>query len=267
MTTTVVTGEAVVLQLRPASFVVRAGGALLDGLVIAAVLLLSVWALAATIFEELDPAATQATVLSLVVACVVGLPLAWETLSRGRSPGKLTFGLRVVRDDGGAIRLRHALVRVLLGVFELWMTLGSVAVLATLFNERGKRLADMVAGTRVVIERQPGIPRPLPGVPGTMTGWAAVADVGRIPDALAASVIQFLRNAAQVPPVPRNATASRLAAQVAPFVAPGPPPGATMEEFLVAVMAERRNRDYAQLTRQQQSADTAGQRMRSLPYA
>lgn len=266
MTTTVVTGEAVVLQLRPASFVVRAGGALLDGLVILAVFLLSVWALAATIFEELDPAATQATVLTLVVACLVGLPLAWEAVSRGRSPGKLAFGLRVMRDDGGAIRLRHALVRVLLGVFELWMTLGSVAVLAALFNERGKRLADMVAGTRVVIERQPSVPQPLPGVPGTMTGWAAVADVGRIPDALAASVTQFLRHAAQVPPVTRNATASRLAAQVAPFVAPGPPPGATTEEFLLAVMAERRNRDYAHLTRQQQSTGAAAGRMRSLPY-
>ncbi|MDI3330389.1 MAG: RDD family protein [Micrococcus sp.] len=267
MTTTVVTGEAVVLQLRPASFVVRAGGALLDGLVILAVFLLCVWGLAATIFEGLDPAATQATVLTLVVACLVGLPLAWEAVSRGRSPGKLAFGLRVVRDDGGAIRLRHALVRVLLGVFELWMTLGSVAVLSALFNERGKRLADMVAGTRVVIERHPSVPPPLPGVPGTMTGWAAVADVGRIPDALAASVAQFLRNAPQVPPATRTATADRLAAQVAPFVAPGPPAGASMEEFLLAVMAERRNRDYAQLVRQQQAAGAAAGRMRSLPYA
>jgi uncharacterized RDD family membrane protein YckC len=266
MTTTVVTGEAVVLQLRPASFVVRAGGALLDALVILAVFLLSVWGLAATIFEELDPAATQATVLTLVVACVVGLPLAWETVSRGRSLGKLAFGLRVVRDDGGAIRLRHALVRVLLGVFELWMTFGSVAVLAALFNERGKRLADMVAGTRVVIERQRRVPAPLPGVPESMTGWAAEADVGRIPDALAASVTQFLRNASRVPPVTRNTTAARLASQVAPFVAPGPPAGATMEEFLLAVMAERRNRDYAQLTRQQQSSGAAAGRMRSLPY-
>lgn len=266
MTTTVVTGEAVVLQLRPASFVVRAGGALLDGLVIVGAFGLAVWALAATIFEELDPAATQATVLTLVVACLVGLPLAWESLSRGRSPGKLAFGLRVVRDDGGAIRLRHVLVRVLLGVFELWMTLGSVAVLAALFNERGKRLADMVAGTRVVIERQPRVPAPLPGVPGAMAGWAAVADVGRIPDALAASVTQFLRTAAQVPPVTRNATATWLAAQVAPFVAPGPPAGATMEDFLLAVMAERRNRDYAQLSRQQQSTDAAAERLRSLPY-
>lgn len=267
MTTTVVTGEAVVLQLRPASFVVRAGGALLDALAIVAVFLLAVWGLGATVLEELDPAATQATVLTLVVACLVGLPLAWETLGRGRSPGKLAFGLRVVRDDGGAIRMRHALVRVLLGVLELWMTLGSVAVLAALFNERGKRLADMVAGTRVVIDRQRRVPPPLPGVPAAMAGWAAVADVGRIPDALAASVTQFLRHAARVPPVARDATAHRLAAQVAPFVAPGPPAGASMEEFLLAVMAERRNRDYAQLIRQQQSTDAAAGRMRSLPYA
>lgn len=267
MTTTVVTGEAVVLQLRPASFVARAGGALLDALVILAVFLLCIWGLGATLFEELDPAATQAASLTLVVACVVGLPLAWETLTRGRSPGKLAFGLRVVRDDGGAVRLRHVLVRVLLGVFELWMTLGSVAVLAAIFNERGKRLADMVAGTRVIVERQRRVPPPLPGVPEAMAGWAAVADVGRIPDALAASVTQFLRHVDRVPPGPRRDTAARLAAQVAPFVAPGPPAGASMEEFLLAVVAERRNRDYAQLLRRQQAAGTAADRMRSLPYA
>ncbi|MCY1157769.1 MAG: hypothetical protein MOP51_790, partial [Citricoccus sp.] len=48
---------------------------------------------------------------------------------------------------------------------------------------------------------------------------------------------------------------------------PGPPADATMEEFLLAVMAERRNRDHAQLTRQQRATDGAAGRMRSLPYA
>lgn len=267
MTTTVVTGEAVLLQLRPASFVLRAGAALLDGAAALALLALCVWAAGATVLEELDPAAAQATVLTLVVAAVVGAPLAWESAGRGRSPGKLAFGLQVVRDDGGAVRLRHVLVRVLLGVFELWMTLGSVAVLAALFNDRGKRLADMVAGTRVVIARQPKVPPPLPAVPEGMTGWAAVADVGRVPDALAASVTQFLRHAPRTPPATRARTAQRLASELAPFVVPGPPPGADLEEFLLAVMAERRNRDYAQLLRRRQAAETAARRLRTLPYA
>jgi uncharacterized RDD family membrane protein YckC len=266
LSATVVTGEAVVLQLRPASFVVRAGGALIDAVATVLVFLGAIWALGATIFEELDPAAVQAVVLTLVVACLVGVPLAVETLSRGRSLGKLVFGLRVVRDDGGAVRLRHSLVRVLLGIFELWMTLGSVALIASMLNERGKRLADMVAGSRVVIERQRAVPAPLPGVPEPLRGWAEVADVGRLPDPLVASVTQFLRQSRSVPPAVRHQTAQRLAAHVAPFVAPGPPAGVGMEDFLLAVVAERRNRDYRLLAARKQAADAAADRLHALPF-
>ncbi|MFC7403067.1 RDD family protein [Citricoccus sp. GCM10030269] len=266
MSATVVTGEAVVLQLRPASFVVRAAGALLDGLVLVLVFVGAGWALGATIFNELDEAAAQAVLLVLGIACLIGIPSAVETLSRGRSVGKLIFGLRVVRDDGGAVRSRHGLVRVLLGVFELWMTAGSVALIATMANERGKRLADMVAGTRVVIERQRKVPAPLPGVPASMQHWAEVADVGRLPDALVASVTQFLRHSSTVPPVTRQQTLQRLAAQVAPFVAPGPPAGVGLEDFLLAVVAERRNRDYRLLSRHHEIAEASADRLHTLPF-
>lgn len=266
MSTTVVTGQAVVLQLRPASFVVRAGGALIDGIALVLAFLGVLWVLGQTILEELDPAAAQATVLTLVVGLVVGVPLAVETLSRGRSLGKLVFGVRVVRDDGGAIRLRHSLVRVLLGIFELWMSFGSVALIASMLNERGKRLADMVAGTQVVVERQQKIPPPLPGVPESMRSWAEVADVGRLPDTLVASVTQYLRHARSVPPAVRVQTARRLTAQVAPFVAPGPPVAATLEDFLLGVVAERRNRDYRMLAMRQERSEASAERLHALPF-
>ncbi|NUL44013.1 RDD family protein [Cellulosimicrobium funkei] len=267
MSTTVVTGEAVVLQMRPASFVVRAAAALIDAITLVLAFIAVVWLLAETILEELDPAAAQATVLALVVSMIVGVPLAVETLSRGRSLGKLAFGTRVVRDDGGSIRLRHSLVRVLVGIMELWMTLGSIALIASMLNDRGKRLADMVAGSQVVVERQRAVPPPLPGVPESMQSWADVADIGRLPDALVASVTQFLRNARSVPPAVRQQTAGRLAAQVSSFVAPGPPAGAPMEDFLLAVVAERRNRDFRLLSHQQERADAAAERLHSLPFS
>ncbi|MFC4371731.1 RDD family protein [Citricoccus nitrophenolicus] len=267
MSTTVVTGEAVVLQLRPASFVIRAAGALIDGIALVLVFLGVLWVLGQTILEQLDPAAMQATILTLVVGMLVGGPLAVETLSRGRSLGKLVFGLRVVRDDGGAVRLRHSLVRVLLGIFEIWMTFGSVALIASMLNERGKRLADMVAGTQVVVERQQRVPPPLPAVPEPMRTWAEVADVGRLPDALVASVTQYLRHARSVPPTVRAQTAGRLAAQVAPFVTPGPPAGVTLEDFLLGVVAERRNRDYRMLTRRRERSEASAERLHALPFS
>ena len=53
--------------------------------------------------------------------CWWAAPIAVETLSHGRSLGKLACGLRVVRDDGGPIRFRHALVRGAIGVVEILM--------------------------------------------------------------------------------------------------------------------------------------------------
>src|SRR5919202_6781735 len=122
----VVTGEAVALELRPASFATRALAVALDLLVmlaagIAVVLVLG-WAL-----PDLDDAAGRAVGILVLVGVLVGLPVTVETLTRGRSLGKLAAGLRVVRDDGGPIRLRHALVRALLAILEIIATFGSVA--------------------------------------------------------------------------------------------------------------------------------------------
>ncbi len=78
----------------------------------------------------------------------MGGPIAVETLSHGRSLGKLAFGLRVVRDDGGPIRFRHALVRGAIGVVEILMTFGIIACIASLVSARGRRLGDVFAELR-----------------------------------------------------------------------------------------------------------------------
>ena len=95
------TGEAVALDLRPASFALRAGGAVIDiaiSLVAYTVLLMAFFIPAAQLGLE----AAWATVFmigSLVLAFVV-LPCLVETLSRGKSLGRLAIGARIVRDDG-----------------------------------------------------------------------------------------------------------------------------------------------------------------------
>src|SRR5215212_3470897 len=135
----VVTGEAVALELRPASFATRALAVALDlvlmlgaGIIVGIVLGLTL--------PDVDEAAARAIGILALVGVLVGLPTAVETLSRGRSLGKLAAGLRVVRDDGGPIRLRHALVRALLAVFEIILSFGSIALITSLSNARGKRL-------------------------------------------------------------------------------------------------------------------------------
>ncbi|NQD89266.1 RDD family protein, partial [Paenarthrobacter sp. CM16] len=157
----IITGEAVVLELRPASFAARALGLILDVVshIVLAILLIILVSIAS---EDLDEAAIRALILSSVVFSIVIVPVTVETLTRGRSLGKLATGLRIVRDDGGSIRFRHAVIRGLIGVLEIYLTFGGLAIGVALFNDRSKRLGDIVAGTYSLRQRVPSKPRIMP---------------------------------------------------------------------------------------------------------
>ena len=247
----VVTGEAVVLDLRAASFASRLVGGLLDGLALG-LLLVGLNVAAFALLSETDEAATAAVVLSLTVLVVVAVPAVVEALTRGRSLGKLVCGLRVVRDDGGPVRLRQALVRALLGFFELWALAGGPAILSALVNGRGKRFGDLLAGTYVVRERTAARHVPLPPMPPELAGWARAADIGRMPDRLSVAARQFLARTGQLAPVSRAALGASLADAVAAHVAPLPPAGTDPERFLAAVLVERHDRELRRLRRQQE---------------
>lgn len=256
----VLTGEAVALDVRPASAVMRAGGAAIDVLV---TVVLGVAALLAIAGLELDDAAGRALVIGLIVTLIVVLPTAVETASRGRSLGKLALGIRVVRDDGGAIGFRHALIRALTGVLEIWLTFGGLAVLVGFLNPDSKRLGDILAGTHGQVERVPRYDPLAFGVPAPLTGWAAVADVGRLPDPLARRVAAFFRNAAHLAPASRLRVAQSLAAEVAPHVSPVP--AAEPELFLAGVAALRRERDRTALELAQRRLDALRPVLESRP--
>ena len=250
-----VTGEAVVLDLRPARVASRGLGFAVDATIQVSILV-GLVAATAWLASQVDADAALVAVMSLVavVAALVGYPVATETLTRGRTVGMLALGLRVVRDDGGPERFRHALVRALFGVVELWVTFGSVALIASLSSQTGKRLGDQFAGTVVVVERSPGRDAPSVLVPPWLTGWAASADLSRVPDALALSARQFLLRADQLSPAARIETGTRLAADVAARVSPPPPPGTPVEAVLAAVVGERGRREAWRYAYEQQAA-------------
>lgn len=255
-----ITGEAVVLNLRAANFMPRLGAALLDALVYLTVWGFLLYCLAEfTAVFAMDVAATQAVMLLAMILLMFIGPLLVEGFSHGRSLGKLAFGLRVVRDDGGTIRWRHAFTRCLTGVFELWMTLGSIAIVASLFNKNSKRLGDMMAGSYVIISRAPRLPAPMPDVPANMLQWAQVADVGRIPAGLASQVNSLIRNSATMHPNALANISHSVFVRLLDYVTPGPPPGVDHMTFMVGVMAERRNRDYEVLERRRQRRERDAQ--------
>ncbi|MFF3347665.1 RDD family protein [Streptomyces sp. NPDC002779] len=238
-----VTGEAVALELRPARLPSRALAVLLDLVVaVAAYIAVSLGLLAAT--ASLDEAAQVAVSIASFILVLVGAPIAVETLSHGRSLGKLACGLRVVRDDGGPIRFRHALVRGAIGVIEILLTFGVVACIASLVSARGRRLGDVFAGTLVVRERVPQarsglVPPPPPWLAGRFSGL----DLSAVPDGLWLAIRQYLTRMQQLDPQVGLAMAERLAADLAARTGTQVPPGVPPAAYLAAVVQERQVRE------------------------
>lgn len=259
-------GEGVAIDARPASFAVRMLGALLDVVIIYA-LLFGLSLVAASVGIGMDPAAAQAIVLSITVLSLVGIPLAVETLTRGRSVGKLATGLRIVRDDGGPVRFRHALVRALVAVFEIWMTFGCVALIASMVHPKGKRLGDMLAGTYAVRVR--GGQRALAPIvmPHELAAWARASDIRRLPDGLALSARQLLGRAGTLNPESRMRLGIQIAGEMERYVAPGPPLGTHPERFIAAVLSERRDREYRHRVSEAMRAQQEAVLVQRLPYA
>ncbi len=238
----VVTGEAVILDLRHARLPSRALAVLIDVILQVAVLL-GLVLLAGRLLRDSDSALTAAVQLVLVVAVLVGYPVLAETVFSGRTLGKAALGLRVVRDDGGPIRFRQALVRGLLGFFvDLWLTSGIGAIVSATISTRGKRLGDVLAGTVVIRDRVPTGGGPAPAMPPGLASWAAGADLSRVDDRLALAARQVLSRSRQLSPAAYADLCRRLATAVAAVVSPAPPPGTPPDCYLGAVLAERRRR-------------------------
>jgi uncharacterized RDD family membrane protein YckC len=242
----ILTGEGVALEVNAASVIARAGAWLIDAVTTGVVLLALPGLLIAEIgVYRYDPAMATAIVYALAALVFLAAPITVETLSRGRSLGKLVFGLQVIRDDGGPIRLRHAAIRALVGFFELWMMLGGLAFVVSMLNDRGKRVGDFLAGTYVARMRGAKATLPPLFLPPELAGWVQVTDIRPLPAGLALRVRQFLARAPQFPPPVRYRLSLRLAAQVELFVAPAPPWGTYPEPYLAAVLFERRRREQA----------------------
>jgi uncharacterized RDD family membrane protein YckC len=263
--TELMTGEAVGLDLRPTGFVLRAAGAMIDFVVYFGAWLLIILALSSPVFGRiLDSASGAAAAVAALVFCLIVLPTAVETATQGKSLGRLAVGARIVRDDGGSIGFRHAFIRALTGVLEVFFTLGGVAAMVAMLNGRAKRLGDLLAGTYSQNERVPRADPALFGMPVELVEWSTTADVARLPDGLARRMAQFLGQASRLSPDARARLSRDLADEASVFVAPLPPVDA--ELFLAGVSVIRREREYRALQLERKRLEHLTPVLRSLPH-
>lgn len=240
----VVTGEAVALDLRPAALPSRFVAGAIDA-VLQIVVLVAVGGLFSALSLELSDAASAAFAILLLFSVLIVYPVTFETLLRGRTPGKAAMGLRVVRDDGGPIGFRHALVRGLTGAFleRPGITLFVAAVVTMLLNPRDKRVGDLLAGTVVLRERVSTRGGQVAEMPPQLEAWAASLDLSGLSNDLALSARQFVSRSRDLTPKAREDLGGRLVAAVLEAVRPAPPPGTPGWAVLSAVLAERRRRE------------------------
>ncbi len=238
-----VTGEAVVLDLRTAGVPSRVLASLLD-ILVQGFALFALSLVLGGVASTGSPALTASVSVVLLLLVMLGYPVLMETLTSGRTLGKLALGLRVVRDDGGPIGFRHAITRGLLGLFveKPGITWGSAGLIAALLNERGKRLGDLAAGTVVVQERVATPRADMATMPPVLAGWASTLDLSALPDDLAESARSYLGRLSSLTPAAQAELGGRLASAVAAVVSPPPPSGVPVWAYLSAVLAERRRR-------------------------
>jgi uncharacterized RDD family membrane protein YckC len=240
----IVTGEAVALDLRLAGVGSRGVAAIIDLAIVTVAEFVLLFLIAI-----IGPGGNAATLLTVVlvveVVIILGYPVAMETLWRGRTLGKAAMGLRVVRDDGGPIRFRHAFVRGLVGVVldKPGLSVGLLALFPMLISARKKRFGDFFAGTVVLQERVSGQLDAPVAMPPQLAGWAASLDLSGVNDTLALRMRQFLGRAYQFTPDARATLEHQIASEVVSRVGL-PPPHTPGWAVISAVLAERRRRAF-----------------------
>lgn len=237
----IVTGAAVSLDISPASPVARILAGIIDVFVYSsATFLIALGGI--VILPSPSESILRVYIILLFALPLIILPLSVELLSRGRSLGKWALRLQVVRDDGGPLSFRHSLTRVLVGIFEVWMSYGAVATLSSIFHRRGKRLGDMAAGT-MLVQQPEGQLFPALLMPPDAYAWSQHVHLLPLPSALVQRATMFIRNATNLAPTIRQQTAQVLLEDMAPFIEPSPPATIHPERVIVALLVLNRNRD------------------------
>ncbi|HEV8648817.1 MAG TPA: RDD family protein [Actinomycetes bacterium] len=260
--TRMVTPEAVALEFRTANIGSRILAYFLDQLIVTAglfLLLLAIALIGSVAGSDLPQWSGLALVVVLLPSWFFGYFIAFETLWRGRTPGKAALGLRVVTREGAPVRFRHAAIRALLGLVDFFLGLGFFAVVFILFTRDNQRLGDLVAGTLVLRERS-GLAAPVPvsfAPPPGYESYTATLDVTRLTTQEYQTVRSFLLRAPSLPLAPRVALAQQLAGPLASRLRPPPPPGVSPEVFLGCVAAAYQQRQRASVAQRQPGAGPA----------
>lgn len=239
----VVTPEAVLLELPAAGIGSRLLAVMLD-------LLVQGVALVVVLFTTVVAVATAGTTVGVILVLVAvflvvfGYPALCETFFDGRTLGKLVLGIRVITTEGGPVTFRHAAIRSILALFDFWIPTpgGLVALTSALVTSRSQRLGDLAAGTVVV--RQPRA-RTSPvffGPAYGAEGLVAVLDTSALGPQQYSVVRDYLLRLGQLTPEQAEALGQELAGRVGELTGTPCPPWLDPPRYLASVLCAHQQR-------------------------
>jgi len=238
----IVTPEAVVLEFDTAGVASRAVARVIDAAVVAAG--------SSTLFGVLVPIlgsdGTALVIAAILVSILAlyGYPCLCET-TWGRTLGHSMLGLRVVTEEGGPVRFRHAAIRAVLQTVDLLLVpIGVVGVVSMLAGSRDQRLGDRLAGTIVIrsaIATNQSRAIAFPPLPG-YEGYVRSLDTGGLTDDAYEVLRSFLTRVNELTPAARQHLAARLLGPISSAVGQSPPAAMAPEIFLASVAAAYQQR-------------------------
>jgi uncharacterized RDD family membrane protein YckC len=244
----IVTPEAVLLEFEMGGVGSRTVARLIDLVLQIMIVIFGIFAIGTVLSPVLSAdygAAIVASLAALVVfLALFGYPTFME-LRFGATVGKFTMGLRVVTVEGGPLRFRHAAIRALLQVVDVWLIpIGVIGVISMLLSTQSRRLGDLAAGT--VVLRQPStalrsIPVAFFAPPG-LQPYVATLDASAVTAEQYGVIRLFLMRALRLSPEARAALGYRLAGAVAARIHQPVPGWLPPETFLVCVASAYQRR-------------------------
>ncbi len=151
------TPEGIMIELRPAGITVRCYAYMLDLFI-----RFMIGGVASAVLLPTMKGVGTGIVLVLFFGMEWFYPVAFELTRWGATPGKRTFGLKTVMDNGLPITPAASLIRNLLRTADFMPAMFGFGIVSMLIRRDFKRLGDIAAATLVVYEQKIATkPRPL----------------------------------------------------------------------------------------------------------
>jgi uncharacterized RDD family membrane protein YckC len=138
------TTQNVFIEHQLASLGDRLVAAVIDFAILIAYLILIIY-----ILNEVNLHSTWANI-SIVIIPYLSYHLLFEIFMDGQTPGKRQMKIKVVRLDGTPATIGNFVMRWMIGIMEIHISEGTLAMVCIAMNGKGQRLGDIAAGTTVV---------------------------------------------------------------------------------------------------------------------